>query len=85
MFDREIMIWNENERSRIRVVQMDNLRGLLAFRRIDEVPNARIGQLCGVTEGVDEKIDEDVLRWFGRVESMENDRIAKRLCRRVCR
>ena len=29
--------------------------------------------------GVDEKIDEGVLRWFGRVERMENDRIAKRV------
>ena len=27
----------------------------------------------------DEKIDEGVLRWFGHVERMENDRIAKRV------
>ena len=43
------------------------------------VPNARIRQLCGVTKGVDEKIDEGVFRWFGLVERMENDRIAKRV------
>ena len=24
--------------------------------------------MCGVTKGVDEKIDEGVLRWFGHVE-----------------
>ena len=29
-------------------------------------------------EGVDEKID-DVLRWFGHVERMENDRVVKRV------
>ena len=40
---------------------MDNFRGLLGIRRIDEVSNARIRQLCGVTKGVDEKIDEGVL------------------------
>ena len=50
---------------------MDNLRGLLGIRRMDKVPNARIRQLCGVTEGADEKIDEGVLRWFGQVERME--------------
>ena len=54
----ETMIWRENERFRIRVVQMDNLRGLLGIRRMDIVLNARIRQLCGVTKGVKEKICE---------------------------
>ena len=31
-----------------------------------------------MTKGVDERIDEDVLRWFSHVERMENDRIGKR-------
>ena len=65
------------ERSRIRTVHMENLRGLLGIKRMDKVPNARISKLCGVTKGVDEKIDEGVLRWFGHVERMENDMIAK--------
>ena len=46
---------------------------------MDKVPNARIRQLCGVPKGVDEKIDEGVLRWFEHVERMENDRIAKKV------
>ena len=32
--------------------------------------------MCGVTKGVNEKIDG---RWFGHMERMENDRIAKRV------
>ena len=74
----------EKESFRIRGVQMDNLIGLLSIRRMGRVPNARIREVCGVTKGVDERIDEDVLRWFGLVERMERDRIAKRVCRRVC-
>ena len=35
--------------------------------------------MCGGTKGVDERIDEGVLRWIGHVERMENDRIAKRV------
>ena len=41
-FGSETMIWREKERSRIRDVQMDNLRGLLGIRRIDKFPSARI-------------------------------------------
>ena len=36
------MLWKEEERFRIRAVEMDTLRGLLDIRRMDRVPNARI-------------------------------------------
>ena len=36
----EMIIWREM--SRIRAVQMENLRCLLGIRRMDKVPNARI-------------------------------------------
>ena len=49
-YDSEIVIWRNNESSRIRGIQMDNLRGLLGIRKMDKVPNARIRQLCGVTD-----------------------------------
>ena len=55
-YDSETMILRENERSRIRAVQIDNLRGLLDVRIMDKVPNARIMQLCGVTKGMDERL-----------------------------
>ena len=80
----ETMIWREKERSRVRAVLMNNLRGLLGIRRMDKVPNARIKELSGVAKCVDERIDEGVLRWFGHVERMENDRIAKRVYVGVC-
>ena len=38
----ETMTWREKERSRIRAVQMDILRGLLGIRRMYKVPNALI-------------------------------------------
>ena len=39
----------------------------------------RIRELWGVKKRLDERIDEGVLRWFGHVVRMENDRIAKRV------
>ena len=68
------MIWKE-EMSRIRAVQMDNIRVLRVIRRMDKVLNARM--LCGMTKGMGESIDEGVLWWFSRVEKMENDKTAK--------
>ena len=35
-------------------------------------------------EGVEEIIEEGMLQWFGHVERMERDRIAKSLYRREC-
>ena len=58
---------------------MDNLRGLLGIRRMDRVQNARIRRLCGLTKGIDERIDEVVLWGFGHMKRMEKDRIAKRI------
>ena len=58
---------------------MENLGGLLGFRRMDRFPNAQIRKLCGVKKGLEERIDEGVLRWFGHVERMERDGIAKRV------
>ena len=84
MYSSETMLCKEKERSRIRVVQMENLRGLLGIMGMDRVPNARLGELCGVKKGLDERIDEGVLCWLGHVERIERDKIAKRLCRSVC-
>ena len=62
----ETMIQREKERSRVKAVQMDNLRGLLG-----RVTNVRIRELCGVRKGLDEGIDEGILLWFGHGERME--------------
>ena len=50
---------------------MDNLRGVLGIRRMDTIPNKWIRELCGLRRGLDERIDEGVLRWFCHVERME--------------
>ena len=52
---------------------------LLGIRRMDRVPNTKIRKVCRVKKGLDESIDEGVLRWFGHVERMERDRMAKRV------
>ena len=65
MYGKETMIWRMKERSRVKDVQMDNLRGLLGIRRIHRVPNSLIRELCRVRKGLAERIDEGILRCFG--------------------
>ena len=62
MYGSETIIWKEKGRSRITAVPMDNPRGLLGIKRKDEVPSALIRNFCGVTKGVDERIEEGILR-----------------------
>ena len=42
MYGSETMLWKEKERSRIKAIQMDNLKGILGIRRMDRVPNTQI-------------------------------------------
>ena len=58
---------------------MDNFRGLVGIRKMYKVLNARIRELCGVKKGLDEGINEGVLRWFAHVERVERGMIAKRV------
>ena len=46
MYGSESMLGKEKERSRIRAVQMDNLRRFLGIRGMDRVLNAMIRELC---------------------------------------
>ena len=41
--------------------------------------NGWIRELCGVTKGVDERIDESFFLWFGHTKRMVDDWIAKRV------
>ena len=50
MYSNETMLWKEKGRSRIRAVQVDNLRGLLGIRRMDRVLNAWKRELRRVME-----------------------------------
>ena len=41
MYGSKTMIWKEEERSRIRVVQMDKIKSLLSIRRMDKSPKCK--------------------------------------------
>ena len=69
MYGSETMLGKEKERSRVRAVQMNNLKGLLGIRRMDKFPNSWIKELCVVTKRL--------MKVFSDVERMKNDRIKR--------
>ena len=46
-------------------------------QRIAKVLSAWIKELCKVKKGLDERIDESVLRWYGHVERMESNSLCR--------
>src|SRR5678815_3865859 len=77
LYSSETMVWNKKYRSKVQCVQIDNLRGVLGVRRIDKVRNELIREWCGVKKGVNERINESMLRWFGHVARMNDSRLVK--------
>ena len=64
------------ERKRMEAVETNCLRKICRVRRIDRVPNVEIRR-CGKNVSVSLRIDQAVLKWFGHVERMGDERMAK--------
>ena len=60
-------------------IEMNCLRNTCGLRRIDRVPNVEIRRMCGKNVSVSQRMDQGVLRWFGHVERMGNERLVKRV------
>ena len=60
-------------------VENDCLRNICGVRRIDRVRNTEVRRRCGKEVNVGVKIEQSVLRWFGHVERMDEERMVKRV------
>ena len=67
------------ERKRMEAVEMNCLRNICGLSRIDRVPNVEIRRRCGKNVCVSQRIDQGVLRWFGHVERIGDERMAERV------
>ena len=75
----EAWAMNVHERKRVEAVEMNCLRSICGVRRIDRIPNAELRRRCGKKVSVGERMDQGVMRWFGHVERMGDDRLVKRV------
>ena len=79
MYGSEVWVLNKSERKKIEAVEMNCLRSICGVRRIDRVRNEEVRRVCGKERSVGMKIDQSVLRWFGHVERMNEERMVRRV------
>ena len=79
VYGSETWVLNVRDRKRLEAVEMNCLRDVCGVRRVERVSNAEIRRRCGKNRGVNQKIDQGILRWFGHVERMGNERMVKRM------
>ena len=75
----EVWTLKLSERKRMEEVEMNCLRTIRSLRKIDRVPNVEIRRGYRKFVSVSQRIGEGVLRWFGHVERMRDERMTKRV------
>ena len=67
------------ERRSLNVLEMRCLRSMAGLTRRDRVRNEEVRRRTGVLKPLDQRVDEKLLRWFGHVERMDEERLLKRV------
>ena len=66
-------------RRRVDVLEMKCLRNICGVRWFDRVSNVRVREMCGNKKSVVERAEEGVLKWFGHMERMSEERLTKKI------
>ena len=67
------------ERQKPLVFEMKCLRSMTGVSRLDRVRNEVVRARTGVRRELAARVDMNVLRWFGHVERMDNERLLKKV------
>ena len=75
----EIQTWGMKvtERQKLNVFEMKCLRSMTGVSQLDRVRNEVVRARTGVRRELAARVDMNVLRWFGHVERMDNERLLK--------
>ena len=67
------------ERQKLNVFEMKCLRSMTGVSRLDRVRNEVVRARTAVRRELAARVDVNVLRWFGHVERMDNERLLKKV------
>ncbi|KAF1010546.1 MAG: hypothetical protein GAK29_05048 [Acinetobacter bereziniae] len=79
LYGSESWVCKAQHMSKINAVGMDFLRSVCGKTRMDRVRNEWVRKECGVRLSVSDVYERTVLRWFGHVERMSSNRVAKQV------
>ena len=79
MYDSESWGMKVTERQKLNVFEMKCLRSMTGVSRLDRVRNEVVRARTGVRRELAARVDMNVLRWFGHVERMDNERLLKKV------
>ena len=68
------------ERRKANVLEMKCLGSLVGVSRMDGVRNEAVRMRAGIERELASRADQRVLRWFGHVERMDQNRMASSVC-----
>ena len=78
MYDSELWDMNVTERQKRYVFEVKCLRSMTGVSRLDRARNEVVRARTGVRREFAARVDMNVLRWFGHVERMDNERLLKK-------
>ena len=79
MYGSESWGMKATERQKLNVFEMKCLRSMTGVSRLDRVRNEVVRARTGVRRELAARVDMNVLRWFGHVERMDNERLLKKV------
>ena len=72
------MGYESNRETETKLFEMKCLRSMTGVSRLDRVRNEVVRARTGVRRELAARVDMNVLRWFGHVERMDNERLLKK-------
>ena len=69
------------EKRKLNVMEMKCLRSMCGVTRMDRVRNEEVRRRTGVRKELSGRAEQSVLRWFGHMERMDEDRMVKKIMR----
>ena len=76
LYGAEVFGMRSAERRKVNVLEMKCLRSLVGVSRTDRVRNEEVLRRAGIENELASRADQRVLRWFGRMQRMNEYRMA---------